>query len=129
MSVMVINEDNFKRIGKFMSLRNKNIELLCKTLDSWHELNIRNYCKRYEHHGEEFNGLEFQSSGFDFTRIPIPSAVQVVSDLRGLLYNCDEYGMDINPEAFTQLKMELVKVELLPEYKVTKEFVDSVVYW
>lgn len=128
MSVMVINEENFKRIGKFMSLRRNDKEGLRKTLDSWHELNIRNYCKRYDHHGEKFKGLEFHAKDFNYYDIPIPAAVQVMSDLKGLLYNCIEYGSKIDPEALTKLKMEITAISLMDEYKATKQFEDDVAY-
>lgn len=129
MSVMIINEETFQRIGKFMSLRNKNIKAVYKKLESWHELNLKNYCKRYERHGEVFEGLEFEAKNFKFDYIPIPSAVQVMSDLNGLYYNCCDYGNEINMEAMNELEAEIKKVSTLKEYELTKQFSDDVAFY
>lgn len=125
MSVMVMGKEHFERIGKYLSLTmsERRAEELCLR---WHELNLKNFVERYKHHGETFEGLEFER--LDFSRVGIPSAVQVHSDLRGVYYNCIDYGEEIDPEGLKKLENIVKRVENSKEYQITKHFEDYVAF-
>lgn len=125
MSVMVMGKEYYERIGKYLSLRmseERSQELCLK----WHELNLRNYVERYKHHGEKFEGLEFEE--LNFSRVGIPSAVQVHSDLRAVYYNCIDYGEEIDPEALSKLEEYIKLVENSEEYHITKRYEEQVAF-
>ncbi|MGG3623113.1 hypothetical protein ABES25_06060 [Bacillus gobiensis] len=93
---------------------------------SWSKLNARNYCERYN---EPFvEGLEFEATELNFSEVAIPSAVQVMSDMKAVHYNCIDYGEEINEEALLKLTARIERLERSPEYQLTKQYVDSVKY-
>ncbi|MGG3573239.1 hypothetical protein ABES80_12255 [Bacillus gobiensis] len=125
MSVMVIDKEYFERIGKFFTLTmsEDRAKELCHSLS---ELNVRNYCERYNEPFTE--GLEFQANELNFSEVAIPSAVQVMSDLKAIHYNCIDYGEKINKNVLNDLKDRISRLERSPEYQLTKQYAESVKY-
>lgn len=128
MSVMIISENVLKRIGKYLNLRTYETSKTTENLQAWHELNIKNYCEAYKSHGEVYEGALYDTESFDYSLIPIPSAIQVMSDLSGLHYNCVDYGEDINEKAFKSLTNEINKILEYDDYKATVRFEDDVCF-
>lgn len=119
MSVMILEKDMFVRIGKYLSLSYGD-EQVVKLLKGFLELNQQNYAVRYK---EEFSGVPtYQFSDVTFSFEPIPSAVQVHSDIGRLIYNCIDYGDEINPSLIEYLESERARIERSAEYEATKRF-------
>lgn len=91
--VRLVDEEYFDRIGKYMSLREDACDVRDR-LERWSNLNYQNYSKRY---GENLMTYHIDADSIDFSRVAIPSAVQVVSDISTLYYNCIDYGYQLEP--------------------------------
>lgn len=91
--VRLVDEEYFDRIGKYMSLREDACDVRDR-LERWSNLNYQNYSKRY---GENLMTYHIDADSIDFSRIAIPSSVQVVSDISTLYYNCIDYGYQLEP--------------------------------
>lgn len=122
MSVMIIGRESFERIGKYMTLRASE-EFAVAELNEWHEVNQRNFAKRYR---EDYEGPLFDMNEVNFVQVAIPSAVQVVSDLDSLIYNCMDCMSD--HLAYGRMVNFRDRIKATEEYRVTRQFKDQVKY-
>ena len=119
MSVMILEKDMFVRIGKHLSLKHEEKDVV-KLLNGFLELNQRNYAARYR---EEYSGVPtYQFNDVTFRFEPISSAVQVHSDIGRLIYNCIDYGDTINPVLLEYLENEKTRIEQSAEFEATKRY-------
>lgn len=128
MSVMVINEGQLSRVGKFLSLSMTDEKALELTLQ-WHKLNLKNFAERYKEHGEYYDGPEVNPHEWSLSEVAIPASVQAVSDMEALYYNCIDYGRDIDEEALEQLYKAIERVKSSKEYQLTEHLESQVKYF
>jgi|GEM_PF-2877065 len=118
MSVEIAKTQSFELLGKFLMLSMSKERALQK-IKEYQELNIQNYERRYQ---EKVERSYYQIDEYSVEYQYIISPEQAYKTLKSLVYNTMDYGEEINPEVFNDIKKTMDKIT--KKYQLKKEWIE-----
>ena len=124
MGVIILNIDYLNRIGKFMSLTMAE-GMAKEKIISFHRLNCMNKAKA---ENTEYKGDKYAMEDLDFSTVPLISSVQAVSDLEAVHVNCLDYGLELDMQAYEEMRVRIEQFKSHFDYQIMKQYKDYVLY-
>lgn len=124
MTAKIVDIENLKRIGKFLSLTIADGLAREKVL-KYHKLNVMNYNKVHE---TQYYGTKYKIEDIQLINVPLISSVQAVSDLETLLSNCLDYGLELNEQVYTEMMQQIQAFKEHYDYETMKQYNNHILF-
>ncbi|GAJ40305.1 hypothetical protein [Saccharococcus caldoxylosilyticus] len=120
MSVMLIGQETFERVGKFLKAwKGESDEVIFARLVKWESLNRQNFERRYS---EPVNFPEMQIRSINISLQPLISPEQMLKSLQFIHYQCCDYADEIDP--VTLKEIETFIKEIQKDFTINQTFLE-----